>query len=230
MAVPREERVETNLHVLLITPLRLYRDALSLLLSRRRGFDVIRELDSIEAAMRNPLVPHPNIIALEGAALSEERQEIRDLREFHHGARVLVIVPPNAALSATGLIEAGVSGIVDTNCSGEHLLEVLTRIEAGEVSISTRLLFENHDSAGLAMSDSVLTKREREIVAHVANGESNLQIALALGVTENTVKGHLVNVFEKLGLSNRVQLATYAMDTGLRASRSHPSSPTFDAA
>jgi DNA-binding NarL/FixJ family response regulator len=230
MAVPKEERVETTVHVVLITPSRLYRDALSILLSRRKGFSVIRELDSIEAAMRNPLVPRPDVIIVDGAALPDDLLKIRELRGYHREARVLIIVPPNAILSATGLIEAGVSGIIDTNSSADHLMEVVTRIEAGEVSISARLLFENHDGAATALNGSLLTKREREIIAHVADGESNLQVALALGVTENTVKGHLVNVFEKLGLSNRVQLATYAMDTGLRNTKEHPGHPTIEAA
>jgi two-component system nitrate/nitrite response regulator NarL len=60
-----------------------------------------------------------------------------------------------------------------------------------------------------------LTQRERQVIREVAAGKSNFAIARALGVTENTIKGHLVNIFEKLGLSNRVQVASYAFENGL---------------
>ena len=52
-----------------------------------------------------------------------------------------------------------------------------------------------------------LTEREREVAQLAAVGDSNLSIALALGITERTVKAHLKAVFEKLDLSDRLQLA-----------------------
>jgi DNA-binding CsgD family transcriptional regulator len=56
-----------------------------------------------------------------------------------------------------------------------------------------------------------LTARERQIVALIAVGSSNKQIASHLGITERTVKGHLTSIFKKLDLSNRLQLAIHAM-------------------
>lgn len=53
-----------------------------------------------------------------------------------------------------------------------------------------------------------LTKREREVLALLAKGQRNSEIAEILGVTENTVETHLKNIFRKLGISNRVQAVT----------------------
>ena len=60
-----------------------------------------------------------------------------------------------------------------------------------------------------------LTRRERDIVRHVALGMRNAEVAERLGVTEGTVKTHLNNVFQKLGVRDRVALTLYAIRTGL---------------
>jgi DNA-binding NarL/FixJ family response regulator len=60
-----------------------------------------------------------------------------------------------------------------------------------------------------------LTPREREIVAAVAAGESNRDVAKRLSLAEGTVKHHISNVFDKLGVSNRAELAAYAASHGL---------------
>jgi DNA-binding NarL/FixJ family response regulator len=57
----------------------------------------------------------------------------------------------------------------------------------------------------------LLTPREQEILALVAKGETNRQIAAALNIAENTVKNHIKNLLEKLSLDNRVQLAAFAV-------------------
>jgi DNA-binding CsgD family transcriptional regulator len=59
-----------------------------------------------------------------------------------------------------------------------------------------------------------LTEREVEILARVARGRSNSEIASGLGVTEGTVKGHLRRIFLKLGVSNRTQAAIVALQRG----------------
>jgi two-component system nitrate/nitrite response regulator NarL len=61
----------------------------------------------------------------------------------------------------------------------------------------------------------VLTPREKEILLYVASGETNREISDALFISENTVKNHIKNILEKLHLSNRVQLAAYAVRHGL---------------
>ena len=60
-----------------------------------------------------------------------------------------------------------------------------------------------------------LTPREREILVHLAHGQSNRDIATALGVTERTVTMHLTNIFAKIGLVSRTQAALWAVREGL---------------
>jgi two-component system nitrate/nitrite response regulator NarL len=60
-----------------------------------------------------------------------------------------------------------------------------------------------------------LTARERQVIAGVAAGESNREIATRLGLSEITVKHHVSNIFDKVGVSNRAELAVYATTRGL---------------
>jgi DNA-binding NarL/FixJ family response regulator len=60
-----------------------------------------------------------------------------------------------------------------------------------------------------------LTAREREIIAAVAAGDSNREVAQRLSLAEDTVKHHISNIFDKLGVSNRAELAAYAASHGL---------------
>jgi DNA-binding NarL/FixJ family response regulator len=64
---------------------------------------------------------------------------------------------------------------------------------------------------------STLTRRELQVVAAVVDGTNNREIGESLGITEQTVKNHLSNVFDKLGVSNRLELALYAVHRRLLA-------------
>jgi DNA-binding NarL/FixJ family response regulator len=75
--------------------------------------------------------------------------------------------------------------------------------------------FRSGPTAEAEASPSLLTPREQEIIACVAAGLNNREIAEQLVISENTVKNHLKNMLEKLGLSNRVQLTAYAIKHGL---------------
>lgn len=68
------------------------------------------------------------------------------------------------------------------------------------------------------MSLAALTPREREVAALVAQGHTNAEIARVLGVSRTTAKWHVSQILQKLGLSERVQLAVYAHEHGLVAS------------
>jgi DNA-binding NarL/FixJ family response regulator len=100
--------------------------------------------------------------------------------------------------------------------------ECIERVHNGEVWASTQQLNYLLDSfcqvAGLrvvsACGEKLLTSREEQVVALVADGLSNRDVASELGLSEHTVKKYLFRIFEKLGISNRVELVLYAMHNG----------------
>lgn len=73
---------------------------------------------------------------------------------------------------------------------------------------STYIPYEGRPNFGL-------TARERQVIALVGAGFSNRDLALELGISENTAKHYLTSVFEKLGVANRIELLLFAVDQGL---------------
>ena len=97
------------------------------------------------------------------------------------------------------------------------LTESIRRVHRGEVwldSGTTATLMNSLRKDGQT-DRPTLTERQQEVVALVADGRTNSQIAEALFVSEQTVKNHLYQISDKLGLSGRVELAHYAFEHGL---------------
>ncbi|HEY2670390.1 MAG TPA: response regulator transcription factor [Rugosimonospora sp.] len=139
---------------------------------------------------------------------------LRGLRERGRRARVLVITSfpePAAVLPA---VRAGAAGYVYKDVDPPALAAAIRAVHAGHVLLHpevARLLAAGQERPGGAR----LTARERDVLAEIARGRSNREIARGLGVSEKTVKTHVSAVLAKLGVQDRTQAALYAVRTGL---------------
>ncbi|MGH9778881.1 MAG: LuxR C-terminal-related transcriptional regulator, partial [Candidatus Acidiferrales bacterium] len=113
-------------------------------------------------------------------------------------------------------VRRGARGIVLKAAASDRLLEGIRKVHRGEMWIDQRVAAD----VMKAMSDprpvtraerAQLTAREQEIVSLVAQGFRNKEIAEKLSISEQTVKNHLHNIFDKLGVSDRLELALYAI-------------------
>ncbi len=109
---------------------------------------------------------------------------------------------------------AGFMAYLPKSLEVDHLLEGLRCLAQGETFFRDSVRGPLHPGAGPGTLD--LTPRQQEIVRLAANGSSNKEIALALGITPHTVKNHFAQIFEKLGAGNRAQAVSMAYE------RSHP--------
>ncbi|MGI5244419.1 response regulator [Dactylosporangium sp. CA-139066] len=131
--------------------------------------------------------------------------------------RVLVITSftdPSAVLPA---VRAGAAGYVYKDVDPPALAAAIRAVHAGHVLLHpdvARLLADGPPPAEAAH----LTAREREVLAEVARGRSNREIARTLGLAEKTVKTHVSAILTKLGVQDRTQAALYAVRSGLDAS------------
>jgi two-component system NarL family response regulator len=124
------------------------------------------------------------------------------------------------------LLKAGVKGCCRRGIDPESLEQVLSVTHGGGVWVTRSLLprlvteLRRYAEAQRPAVDktiasdklSALTPREKEIVRLIVGGASNKQVATALDISERTVKGHLSNVFQKLGVSDRLRLVLYVTD------------------
>ena len=99
--------------------------------------------------------------------------------------------------------------------SGEALLSAVQKVARGERLIPPELLSPGTASSDMRASPmDRLTHREREVLELVAGGADNLQISARLGITERTVKAHVSNLYRKMGVQNRVEMAMIAYQSG----------------
>jgi len=141
-------------------------------------------------------------------------QVARTLSGRGPGLRVLILLEMNTPESVIGAFRCGASGVFCRSESLSELTNCLERVSRGEVWASpthSEFLLEALRSTpsceGIeAGKIDQLSRREFQVVEHAAQGESNKQIADRLGLSEHTVKNYLFHVFEKLGVSNRMEL------------------------
>jgi two-component system, NarL family, nitrate/nitrite response regulator NarL len=121
--------------------------------------------------------------------------------------------PEHAALDAA--VTAGAHGVVVKDTERADLVDVIRRVVAGERVVSTDVGGSSSVLLSRKLREHGLTRREYEILRRVAMGETNPEIARALGLTRNTVKTYLQRALEKLGARNRVEALARANQLGI---------------
>jgi DNA-binding NarL/FixJ family response regulator len=147
------------------------------------------------------------------------------------GVRVLVLTTFDLDEYAFGALQAGASGFLLKDVRPHELVAAVRTVASGDAVVSprvTRRLLEEYarqlpvagagadaDRADRYPQLASLTEREREVLAVVAQGLSNTEIAACLFVSETTVKSHVGRILAKLGLRDRVQIVVLAYESGL---------------
>lgn len=129
-------------------------------------------------------------------------------------ARVLVITSFTDPAAVLPAVRAGAAGYVYKDVDPPALAAAIRAVHAGHVLLHpdvARLLADG----GPPPEATHLTARERQVLAEVARGRSNREIARALGLAEKTVKTHVSAILTKLGVQDRTQAALYAVRSGL---------------
>ncbi len=168
----------------------------------------------------------PSVILVDSELL--DRPIDRQVRQFVARAgtgRVIVMTPVFDEDEEIALLKVGAKGCCRRGIDSDSLQQVLNVTHDGGVwvtrSLLPRLVTElrryadaQHPAAEKPAPDKLsgLTPREREIVRLIAGGATNKQVASALDISERTVKGHLSNVFQKLGISDRLKLVLYVTE------------------
>lgn len=123
------------------------------------------------------------------------------------GLRVLVLTSATDPAMASQAVRAGAAGVVYKDIDPAALVRAIRSVHDGNVLLAP-------DALGSLVRGSradTLTAREREVLAGIADGKSNREIARSLRVSEKTVKAHVSAVLAKLGVQDRTQAAVYAV-------------------
>ena len=191
----------------------LFRQGLKSLLRLQPDVSVVAEFeraaDILPGLDRTPC----DILLLD---LQMERATFADIETLIQRVTVIVVTATERVDDALAAVRAGARGIVFKRFAIETLMIAMRTALDGHVWMPPELQAEMADRLR-EPTTVALTRREREIVRHVALGLRNAEVAARLNVSEGTVKTHLNNIFQKLGVRDRVQLALYAVRLGLVA-------------
>jgi NarL family two-component system response regulator LiaR len=134
-------------------------------------------------------------------------------------ARILVLTSFDADDKVFPAIRAGALGYTLKDFGPAELVRAMQRVHRGESSlhptIARKVLHELAHPPAHPPTSEPLTEREVEVLRLVAHGESNQQIAAALGISDATVRTHMSNILSKLHMASRTQAALYALREGL---------------
>jgi len=196
----------------------IFRDGLRRLLESEPGFEVVAEGASGEDALRIAREVQPDVLLLDVAMPRMGGIEVL----ASVGAESPKIVLLTAGIEPTELLRAfqlGARGVVLKEAATRTLIDGIYRVNAGDIVIGdgiakdlAQALAQGGSAANLREG---LTSRELEIVTAVVEGGSNKDIAVKLGISLQTVKHHLTNIFDKTGASSRLELALMALRRGL---------------
>jgi len=196
----------------------LFRRGIIALLGHAPGYEVVGEAADGLEGIRKVAELAPDVVLLDlnmpGISGIETMQAI--LRAAPGLPVVMLTVSENAE-DLMAALKGGAQGYLLKNIDSDFLVDAVRRAAAGESvmspEMSSKLLRELR--GGGAPSLPALSPREREILAFLARGASNKEIARTLDVAESTVKIHVQHILRKLELTSRVQAAVWAIEHGI---------------
>jgi DNA-binding NarL/FixJ family response regulator len=202
----------------------MVRSGFSVLLNAQPDIEVIAEAVNGEEAIARAAGLHPDVILMDvRMPVLDGLQATRVITEMAGAPKVLVLTTFDLDDYVYEALRSGASGFLLKDASAGELADAVRLVAAGDALLSpgvTRRLIAEFARMGAPRSPGReqldgLTERESEVLALVARGMSNAEIAGYLVVAEQTVKTHVSRILMKLGLRDRTQAVVLAYETGL---------------
>ncbi len=219
-----------SISVLIVDEENLFRDGIAKVLSAQPDFTIVGCANAAVAAVELIRKERPDICLLGWSANSAGGQKVLNvIQETNLPTRVIMLSDDGEKEDLFEAVRHGCCGIVPKQTSTELLLKSIRKVHAGEIWLDRkstadviRRLAKKSSAPPAAPGNSAarlrlreqgapLSSREREIVILVAQGFKNKEMAERMFISEQTVKNHLHNIFDKLGVSDRLELALYAI-------------------
>ncbi len=214
--MPRSEG--TSIRIIIADDHAIFRDGLRRLLASEKDFAVVGEAADGEQAISLTKQLKPDILLLDLAMPRKPGMEtLREMAEMNVAARVILLTAAIHPFEVTCALQLGAKGVVLKASPPELLLKSIRAVAEGQHWVASEVLSDWARIAKEPTGAGALTSREIEIVSAIRSGSSNREIAQKLSISEETVKRHLSNIFGKLGVSSRLELALLASRHNLGA-------------
>lgn len=178
-------------------------------------FTVVGEAGDGEEALCAIAETDPDVVLLDLKMPGLDGQGVLD-RLGQERPRVLVLTSATDAERVPNAISAGAAGFVYKDIDPDALASAIRTIHSGQLLLSPVAMRSLMNGNGAANTSAPsLTPRESQVLGLIAKGQTNRQIARALGVSEKTVKTHVTNLLRRIGAADRTQAALWAVRHGI---------------
>ncbi len=194
-------------------------------LERDSRFQVLEAAPDARGIIADTTRERPSVVVI-GAEIEGDSRKgfevVRELRSMCPETRVVMLLDSSERKLVVEAFRAGARGVFSRNGSLKLLAKCICCVHQGQIWANSKELRYLLDALGEALplrivdakGSELLSRREQEVVRCVAEGMSNREIAQRLGLTEHTVKNYLFRIFDKLGVSKRVEVVLYAYSLG----------------
>lgn len=207
-----------SLRVVIADDHAVVREGLRLILSSEKQFQVVGQASDGKEALELSSRLDPDILLLD---LDMPRMNgLETLRQLAEGKRNVKVIVLTASIENQEIVQAlrlGARGVILKEAPPQLLMKCIHCVSRGEYWIGREAvsdlirglqsLIQTPPETEIPFG---LTSREREIISAVLQGDSNKDVATRLAISEQTVKNHLTNIFNKIGVSSRLELALFA--------------------
>jgi DNA-binding NarL/FixJ family response regulator len=215
----------TRISLILVEDNRLLREGLAAMVGRHQDLQILAAIGDRDNVLQTVQQLEPQVVLLDlGLRSQNSLRLVESIRKSHPDVKLIVMDLLPAEADVVEFVKAGVSGFLMKDATFDEFLKTIRLVAGGTKVLPPSLtgsLFSEiaHLAArrerALFASAVRLTKRERQVIRLIADGQSNKEIAQQLNVATFTVKSHVHNILEKLALRTRVQVASYYAHEGL---------------
>ena len=198
--------------VLVVDDHSLLRTGVANIINQEPGLEVVAEASNGREAIDAFLIHHPDVVLMDLRMPEMEGVEaVKRIREIDPHARVVVLTTYDADEDIARALQAGAKAYILKDIAADALVACVRTVLAGRTYLAP--------AAAAKLAERVtqvqLTPRELAAMRLVAKGQSNKEIAVALDISERTVKSHLAHLFEKLQVTSRTEAVRVATRRGL---------------
>ena len=212
-----------TIRLLLVDDHAVVRSGLKMLLGSQREMEIVGEAGSAAEALTETERVQPNVILMDiGLPDKTGIEATREIKSKFPKVNIVALTIHEDEEYFFQMLDAGASGYVPKRAAPEELITAIKAAANGEVylypslaKLLVRDFFSTEHMADQKINLDGLTEREREVLTHLAEGESNDQIAALLVISPKTVERHRENIMRKLNLHSRSELVRYAIRKGI---------------
>jgi len=219
----RDKAPAAGIRVILADSQAIYRVGLRKVFALEEDMQVVAQADSLDS-LREVIQQTPaDVVVVEAGLIPAAASTLPELVRLSPGIKLIVQVLEIDEATTVELYRRGVRGVIPRSISPDLLLKCVRKIAAGETWIDNRSVswvIEAYRSNGAAAGAHAkpqprLSPKELTIIGGIAKGMRNREIADQIGTTEQVIKNYLRKIYDKLGVSDRLELALYCIQNQL---------------